>query len=135
MPYYVVDRIAGALNDHGKAVKGAKVLILGVAYKRDVDDLRESPALRIIELLSERGADVAYHDPYVPELPRTRKYDLGLSSVALTEATIDDHDAVVVVTDHGNVDYGLVAHAAALVVDSRNVMSKIPEVRGEVVQA
>ncbi len=135
MPYYVVDRIAGALNDHGKAVKGAKVLILGVAYKRDVDDLRESPALRIIELLSERGAAVAYHDPYVPELPRTRKYDLGLSSVALTEATVDDHDVVVVVTDHSDVDYALVARTAALVVDSRNVMTKVPEIVGEVVQA
>jgi len=135
MPYYVVDRVSGALNDHGKAVRDAKVLILGVAYKRDVDDLRESPALRIIELLSERGAVVAYHDPYVPQLPRTRKYDLGLSSVPLTESTIDDHDVVVVVTDHGDVDYALVGRRAALVVDSRNVMTKIPEVAGQLVQA
>ncbi len=137
MPYYVVDRVASALNERKLAVNGSNVLILGVAYKRDVDDLRESPALRIIELLKERGAEVAYHDPFVPVLPRTRKYDLGLSSVALTAETVASYDAVLVITDHTTVDYELVVKNASLVVDSRNATGKVATADGgaDVVQA
>ena len=124
MPYYVVDRLSAALNGHKLAVNGANILVLGVAYKRDVDDLRESPALRIIELLKERGAEVAYHDPFVPVLPRTRKYDLGLASVQLTADTVSGYDAVLVVTDHTTVDYELVVAHAKLVVDSRNATGR-----------
>ena len=120
MPCYVVDKVAAALNDRHQSVKGAKVLILGVAYKRNVDDLRESPALRIIELLKERGAEVSYHDPYVPTLPRTRKYDLGLSSTPLNPEALKAHDAVLIVTDHTEVDYQMVVDHAPVVIDSRN---------------
>lgn len=135
MPYYVVDRVAAALNERKLSVNGATVLILGVAYKRDVDDLRESPALRIIELLKERGAEVAYHDPYVPVLPRTRKYDLGLASVELTPECLAAHDAVLIITDHTDVDYEQVVRHAPLVVDSRNATARVPGSLDNVVQA
>ncbi len=120
MPYYVVERVVQALNDRERALKGSSVLVLGVAYKPDVDDMRESPALKIIELLRARGARVSYHDPYVPVLPRTRKYDLGLQSVPLTVETLEASDVALIVTDHTDVDYDLVVQHAPAVVDSRN---------------
>jgi UDP-N-acetyl-D-glucosamine dehydrogenase len=113
MPHYCVERIERALNDVTKPVKGSKIAILGVSYKGGVGDIRESPALRIIRVLAERGAELTYHDPFVPSLP-----ELGLSSVPLEEA-VAGADAVVLVTAHPGIDHSAIAHAAALFVDLR----------------
>jgi UDP-N-acetyl-D-glucosamine dehydrogenase len=117
MPEVVVERVARALNEERKAVNGARVLLLGVAYKRDVTDTRESPALDIVQLLAGRGADVRYHDPHVPEL---RVDGLDARSVPLTDAELGAADCVLIVTDHRAVDYRRVVDAARLVVDCRN---------------
>ena len=135
MPYYVVERVADALNDRERSLKGSSVLVLGVAYKPDVDDMRESPALKIIELLLGRGARVSYHDPFIPALPRTRKYDLGLESVALTPETLAASDAVLIVTDHSDVDYELIVRHAPVVVDSRNATRDVTEGRERILPA
>jgi len=121
MPRYVVDKLLHALNDRGRALKDAKVLILGLAYKRDIDDPRESPAFEVIHLLLERGAIVSYHDPHIPRAPRMRAWpDLPpLVSVPLDEATLRSQDAVIIVTDHTAVDYDLLLRHAPLVVDTR----------------
>ncbi len=121
MPRYVVDKLLHALNDRGRAVKGAKVLVLGLAYKKDIDDPRESPAFEVIHLLLERGAEVSYHDPHIPRAPRMRAWpDLpAMVSVPLDEATLRSRDAVVIVTDHTAVDYELITRCAPLIVDTR----------------
>ncbi len=119
MPYYVVQRLMTALNEHRKPLAGSRVLLLGVAYKADIDDMRESPALKISELLFERGAEVVYHDPFVPEF--TTRETL-CSSVDLTAEEVASADAVVVVTNHSNIDYDLVVRSAKLVLDTRNAM-------------
>ncbi|RYE68418.1 MAG: nucleotide sugar dehydrogenase, partial [Rhizobiaceae bacterium] len=124
MPRYVVDRLAEALDRMlGKALSRSRVLILGLAYKKNVPDIRESPSLRLMELLLERGADVAYHDPYVSEVPRTREYGhlMGRKSVPLDQ--LGDFDAVVIATDHDSFDYQAIADGAPLVVDTRNAMA------------
>jgi len=118
MPYHVVNTVATALNDRGKPVKGSSVLVLGVSYKKDVDDLRESPALTILDLLQSQGAKVAYHDPFFPVLERGRKYDLRLRCTPLER--IHTYDCVLVVTDHSSFDYEEVVRHAQLVVDTRN---------------
>jgi UDP-N-acetyl-D-glucosamine dehydrogenase len=133
MPHFVIDKVMHALNDHGKALKGSKVLVLGVAYKKNIDDPRETPAAEIIELLMDRGAQVSYHDPHVPTFPRMRKHTIPLSSVKLDAATLKSADCVLVVTDHDAVDYQAVASNAPLVVDTRNAMRKTSG--GTVVQA
>ncbi|HOX43479.1 MAG TPA: nucleotide sugar dehydrogenase [Myxococcota bacterium] len=132
MPYHVVERAQDALNGKRKSLNGARVLVLGAAYKPDIDDMRESPALKIIELLREKGAQVEYHDPHVPALPPTRKHRLEMSSVPLDEARLKAADCVVVVTHHKAIDWQLVARAASLIVDSRNV---VPRDHGNVVGA
>ena len=122
MPYFCVEKLHRALNTRGKSLNGARVLVLGVAYKADIDDLRESPALKVIRLLRDHGADVAYHDSYCPELP-----GFGLSSVPLTDyRRLTDYDAVTIVTAHSDVDYRAVVHEADLVVDFRNATAGIP---------
>ena len=121
MPNYVVEKTIEALSRQSKAIKGAKILILGVAYKKDVDDLRESPALKIIELLKARGAKVDYNDPYFPRLPRTRHYDFQISSVSLTPEHIAIYDCIIIVTDHSSYDYELLRKHAKLIVDTRGV--------------
>jgi len=129
MPGFVVQKVADALNDDAKPVRGSRVLVLGVAYKRDIDDLRESPALEILRLLQEKGADVRYHDPFCAEIHddgHTALRGLPMASRALTADLLRDTDAVVVVTDHTTVDYALVAHEARLVVDTRGVMRGHP---------
>jgi UDP-N-acetyl-D-glucosamine dehydrogenase len=118
MPYYVIDRTIAALNDRRKALNGSKVLVLGLAYKRDVDDLRESPALTIIELLRERGAIVAYHDPYFPTVGRGRHYDLNMKCSTLDR--LEQYDAVMIVTDHSSYDYPKIVRESQLVIDTRN---------------
>ena len=118
MPYHVLAALAGALNVRKKALNGARVLVLGVAYKRDIDDLRESPALTIIELLQREGAVVSYHDPYIPFVGKGRKYDLQMKSVNLDD--LGQYDCVLIVTDHSSYDFTRIAREARLVVDTRN---------------
>ena len=135
MPAFVVDKLADALNDRGRSIKGARILVLGVAYKRDLDDDRESPAYKLMELLHRKHADVAYHDPYVPKLHRGRRYDFGLSSVPLTPEELGRADATVIVTDHSGVDYALVVRHSRLVIDTRNATRDVDEGREKIVHA
>ena len=123
MPYFVIDQITAALNEHTKALKGSKVLVLGVAYKRDIDDLRESPALTIIELLRGKGALVSYNDPYFRSVGRGRHYDLNMTSVPMEH--LEQYDAVVIVTDHSTYDYRTIVEQSQLVVDTRNATKGI----------
>jgi UDP-N-acetyl-D-glucosamine dehydrogenase len=118
MPYHVLSSVAGALNRHKKAINGARVLVLGVAYKKDIDDLRESPALTIIELLQKDGAVVSYHDPYFPFIGKGRKYDLQMKRTELKD--LGQYDCVLIVTDHSDYDYKQIVQEAQLVVDTRN---------------
>lgn len=118
MPYHVVDSIAEALNSRCKSLRGAKILILGVSYKKDIDDLRESPALTIIETLRTRGATVHYNDPYFPYIGKGRKYNLQMASVPLDK--IAEYDCAVVVTDHSDYDFVKIVEEARLVIDTRN---------------
>ncbi|KFI26804.1 nucleotide sugar dehydrogenase [Paenirhodobacter enshiensis] len=127
MPHHVTDRLGQALDRvAGKALSRSKVLVLGLAYKKNVPDIRESPSLKLLELIRERGAEVAYHDPFVPEIPRTREYmDLkGMRSVDWDEATIRGFDAVVIATDHDATDYAALARWSDLVLDTRNAMGR-----------
>ncbi len=123
MPYHVLASIGGALNQHKKSVNGARVLILGVAYKKDIDDLRESPALTIIELLQKEGAQVSYHDPYFPFIGKGRKYDLQMKRTELEQ--LGQYDCIVIVTDHSDYDYKRIVGEAQLVVDTRNATKGI----------
>ena len=123
MPYHVVSSVSRALSQQRKALNGAKVLVLGVAYKRDIDDLRESPALTIIELLQKDGAQVSYNDPYFPVIGKGRHYDLQMKCVPVGD--VSKYDCVLIVTDHSDYDYTWIAQHASLVVDTRNAMKGI----------
>jgi UDP-N-acetyl-D-glucosamine dehydrogenase len=123
MPYFVLERIADGLNDQSKSIKGSKILVLGLAYKRDIDDLRESPSLTIIELLREKGAQVSYNDPYFPKVGRGRHYDLNMTNTRLDN--LGQYDAVVIVTDHSAYDYPAIVAQSQLVVDTRNATKGI----------
>ena len=121
MPYYVLQKTIDALNENGKSLKGARVLVLGAAYKKDVDDIRESPAVKIITLLKEKGAQVIYHDPYITEIKGMRKYPgLIMKAVELEEETLQGVDCVLLVTDHSCYDYGWILDNSTLIVDTRN---------------
>jgi UDP-N-acetyl-D-glucosamine dehydrogenase len=134
MPYHVVDSISAALNDHKKSLKGSKLLILGVAYKKDVDDLRESPTLKIMEILQKRNADFDYNDPYFPNLHKMRHYDYSsMKSVPLKPETISTYDAVVIATDHSSYDYAAIVDSAKLVVDTRNATRRVSRHRNKIV--
>jgi UDP-N-acetyl-D-glucosamine dehydrogenase len=138
MPYLVVEKTAAAVDRVvGKALGRSKVLIVGVAYKKNVDDMRESPSLKLMEILTGRGATVAYHDPFVPKIPRTREHPefAGMESTPLTPATLAAHDVVLIATDHDGLDYGLIAEAAPLVVDTRNAMERHGVINAKVVKA
>ena len=136
MPSYVVSRVVDALNERGKSIKGAKILILGLAYKKDVDDVRESPSLELIELLHEKGAKVDYNDPHVPKTHRMRHYDLKMSSVPLTEKNLKRYDCVLISTDHSAYDYDLIGKHSKLIVDTRNAMKAAsPSLRKGIVKA
>ncbi|MGZ3536251.1 MAG: nucleotide sugar dehydrogenase [Thermodesulfobacteriota bacterium] len=135
VPYYVVAKIQDALNGMGKSIKGARILILGVAYKKDVDDARESPALAIMSLLQKKGAAILYHDPYIPALPHFRKYYFRLKSSSLTEKLLQRIDAAVVVTDHSCIDYSWVVKHAPLVIDTRNVTKDMKQWKKKIVKA
>ena len=123
MPYHVVSSVSRALSQQRKALNGAKVLVLGVAYKKDIDDLRESPALTIIELLQKDGAHVSYNDPYFPMIGKGRHYDLQMKCVPVSD--VSKYDCVLIVTDHSDYDYAWIAQHACLVVDTRNAMKGI----------
>jgi UDP-N-acetyl-D-glucosamine dehydrogenase len=123
MPYFVVENIIEAMSQQGKALSGSRVLVLGLAYKRDIDDLRESPALTIIELLQKRGAQVEYNDPFFPSVGQGRKYALNMTSTPLEK--IPEFDCVVIVTDHSQYDYRTIVANARLVVDTRNATKGI----------
>jgi len=125
MPYYVVGKTVEVLNERKKVIKGAKILILGISYKKDLDDQRESPSLKIISLLRERGAEVDYNDPYVPHSSGHRDYPgLNMSSVKLGEKRLQSYDAVIIATDHSAYDYDWIVQNAFLVVDTRNAVKK-----------
>src|SRR6201997_1639709 len=126
MPYHVVEAISESLNKHKKSLKGAKLLVLGVAYKKDVDDLRESPTLKIMEILQERGAEFDYNDPYFPQLHKMRRYDYSqMKSVPLNAQTLSKYDAVVIATDHSSYDYAAIVDGAKLVIDTRNATRRV----------
>ena len=123
-PYYVVQRAMEVLNENGKALKGSKVLILGASYKKNIDDMRESPTLKLIEILREKGAKVDYNDPFVPELFKTRKYDYNMKSITLNKENISSYDLVLISTDHDEYDYKLIYENAVTLLDTRNAFSK-----------
>jgi UDP-N-acetyl-D-glucosamine dehydrogenase len=134
MPYHVVDAIAAALNNHKKSLKGSKILLLGMSYKKDVDDLRESPTLKIMQLLQQRGADFDYNDPYFPHLHKMRHYNFeDLKSVPLNQHTLGNYDAVVISTDHSSYDFGAIVDAAKLVIDTRNATRRVMRHRHKIV--
>jgi UDP-N-acetyl-D-glucosamine dehydrogenase len=123
MPYHIVDSVVSALNDCGKALKGSRILVLGLAYKKDIDDLRESPSLTLIELLRKRGAEVAYNDPYFPTVGHGRHYDLNMTSAPLEN--LGEYDCVLIATDHSDYDYEKIVQESQLVVDTRNATGGI----------
>ena len=135
MPYYVVTRTMEALNKTRKTLNGAKVLCIGAAYKKDIDDMRESPSLRIITLLKEKGAEVEYHDPYVPRLEEGHGFHYSMTSVPLNPETISQYDAVVILTDHSCIDYNMVVKQSQVVVDTRNACKNVGPGREKVTKA
>jgi UDP-N-acetyl-D-glucosamine dehydrogenase len=130
MPAFVVDKVADALNDERKAVNGSRVMVVGVAYKRDIDDIRESPALDVIRLLEDQGADVVYHDPHVPVL---QEDSIRHESVPLSDEELERCDAVVIITDHSSIDYQRVVDRASLLIDTRNATARTGPGRARIV--
>jgi len=124
MPHWVVDKVADALNERGKAVKGSRILVLGLAYKKNIDDTRESPAVEIMDILHAKGAIIDYSDPHVPVFPRKRDYHFDLRSVSLNETTVNKYDCVILATDHDAFDYSLLTKCARIVVDTRGRLKK-----------
>jgi len=124
MPHWVVGKVADALNARRKSLNGSRILVLGIAYKKNVDDMRESPAVELMELLVRRGARVDYSDPHVPVFPRMREHRFDLKSVALTAESISSYDLVLLATNHDAFDYDLIARSAKLIVDTRGVYLK-----------
>jgi UDP-N-acetyl-D-glucosamine dehydrogenase len=136
MPAYVVSRIADVLNDRGKAVKGSRVAILGMAYKKDVDDPRESPGFELMDLLIRKGARVTYNDPHIPSLPPMRHWPhLRMDSTPLTAEYLAAQDCVLLATDHSAYDYSFIVEHARVVVDTRNATRSVPRGREKVVRA
>ena len=135
MPNYVVNRTVLALNDRGKAVKGARILILGLAYKPDVDDVRESPSFELIEKLDALGAQVDYNDPHVARTHKMRHHDLHMSSVALTQESIKSYDCVLIATHHAAYDWQMIADNAKLIIDTRNATRSVKGKRDHIIGA
>jgi UDP-N-acetyl-D-glucosamine dehydrogenase len=131
MPRYVIAKIQDALNEHDRALKGSRVLVLGAAYKPDIDDLRESPALDVIGLLKQKGAVVSYHDPFVPRL---KEDDMILESVPDLMAAVRAADCVAIITNHSQYDYGSILEAAKLIVDTRNALGKAGKESSKVIR-
>ena len=122
-PYYVVEKAIAALNSHQKSINGSKVLILGAAYKKNVDDMRESPSLKLIEILRDKGANVDYNDPLIPTLPATRKYKYDMQSVEITKENLANYDLVLLSTDHDAYDYQFICENSSLILDTRNAFN------------
>jgi UDP-N-acetyl-D-glucosamine dehydrogenase len=135
VPYHVVRRISEALNDRGKSIKGSKILILGVAYKPDVDDMRESPAIKIIDSLIDMGAVIYYNDPHIPVFPKLRKYDYDLKSVDLTPQFLKSMDCAVIATNHTEYDYSFIVRHSKVVVDTRNATRDVKAGRSKIIRA
>jgi len=135
MPSFVITKLTDALNDRGKALKGSRVLVLGLAYKRDVDDVRESPSLELIELLLDKGAKVDYNDPHVAHTHKMREHDLKMRSKKLSARMLAGYDAVIISTDHGAYDYPFIVDNAKLVVDTRNATAGVRRGRRKIVKA
>lgn len=125
MPEYVVNKTISALNEKGKPLKNSNVLIMGVAYKKDIDDSRESPGIRLMELFKEKGANISYYDPYIPRISNLRQTDLVINSVELSDELLRKQDAVVIATAHSNIDYENVVKNTSIIVDTRNALSHI----------
>ena len=132
MPQWVVEKVADALNDREKSIRGSRILVLGIAYKKNVDDMRESPAVELMSLLQAKGAHIAYSDPHVPRFPKMRRYSFQLASVDLTPDALSLHDVVLLATDHDRFDYELIEKHARLIVDTRG---RYLGPRGNVVRA
>jgi len=135
MPQYVIDRLTEALNEVGKPVKDSKVCVLGAAYKKDIDDPRESPAFTLITLLQQRGAEVSYSDPHIPRLPRMRQHNIPLESSPLTAEFLASQDCVLIATDHSTFDYDFIVEHAKLVVDTRNATAAVRHGREKIQKA
>lgn len=135
MPQYVIARVTQALNERKQALKGSKVLVLGLAYKKDIDDLRESPSIVLIEMLRALGAKVDYNDPHIPRTPRQREHDLRMRSVPLSATRLAAYDCVLIATDHAVYDYDWIVKHARLVVDSRNATAQVRTGRSKIVKA
>ncbi len=135
MPEHVVNRVAEALNTFRKSLKGSRILVLGLAYKKDVDDIRESPSIELIELLRARGAHVDYNDPHVPKTPKQREHDLGLTSRPLSAGMLKSYDCVLIATDHSAYDYDMIVRQAKLIVDTRNATANVRTGRNKIVKA
>lgn len=135
MPHYVIARTMDALNNHKKSLKGSKVLVLGLAYKPDIDDVRESPSLELIELLQAKGAKVDYNDPHIPATHKQRKYNLHMKSKPLSAAMLKQYDAVLISTNHSDYDYDWIVKNSNLVIDTRNATAPVKKSKSKVVKA
>ncbi|MDD5458083.1 MAG: nucleotide sugar dehydrogenase [Phycisphaerae bacterium] len=135
MPHYVVKKAMEALNDRKKALNGSKILVLGLAYKKDIDDLRESPSIELIELLREKGTKVDYNDPYIPKTPKQRKHELKMQSKKLSVEMLKTYDLVLIATDHSDYDYDWIVENAQIVVDTRNATANVSKNRNKIVKA
>ena len=124
MPEWVVQKTADALNEHGKAVKGSKILILGLAYKKNVSDSREAPAFEIIAKLKAKGAEVDYSDPHIPQFPKKRDYSFNMQSIELTPDNLQQYDCAILVTNHDNFDYPMITQKSKMVIDTRNHLTR-----------
>ena len=119
MPNYVVQKITDSLNNFGKSIKDSQIVVLGLSYKKNIDDLRESPSLHIIDILTDKGAIVSYHDPFFKEIPRTRRFNFHLNSIDLTAKSLNEADLVLLATDHDDFDYELIEKESKIIIDTR----------------
>jgi UDP-N-acetyl-D-glucosamine dehydrogenase len=135
MPFWVVGKVMDALNEKGKSLKGSKILILGMAYKKDIDDPRESPSFKLMEILIDKGVEVNYNDPFIPELPRMRKYNMTGKSIDLTKENLAKYDCVLISTDHSVYDFDFIVEHAQLVIDTRNSTLNVKDTDNKIVKA
>lgn len=135
MPYYVIEKTVEALNKNEKSLKGSRILVLGVAYKKDVDDDRESPGYIIMKMLLEKGAIVSYNDPWIPKLKPSRKYNFHMESTPISPEVIQKMDAVIIVTDHSTYDFAEIVKHSDLIIDTRNATKGINEANEKIVFA
>ena len=135
MPQYVIDNVMRALNQHSKSVRGSKICLLGLAYKKNVDDCRESPSFELLELLQEQGAELSYSDPYIPQMKHKRKYDFsGMKSQELTKNFLQSQDCILISTDHDDFDYNFIVQNSKLVIDTRNATKDVTENRDRIMK-